>query len=191
VLHDLDASLEALLRGDVPLPAADVDVSFHAPDRTWASTVTRPTVDLFLFDVARSAEESTSGRHVRQEDGNYSRLNAMARVRLRYLVTAWTTEVRDEHQLLAGVLASLLRTREVPPEYARGAVARVAPLPLLHVGAGDQDQRAELWRSVNGELKPAIELIVTAPVDTTLPVPLPAPPAGVAVRRADRNGGRW
>ncbi len=38
MLESVDESLEALLRATVPLSATDIDVSFEAPDRTWAAT---------------------------------------------------------------------------------------------------------------------------------------------------------
>ena len=184
MLHDVDASLEVLLRTQVPLPERDVDVSFHAPDRTWAAGLSRPTVDLFLWDVSRSAEEAAAGRQVVRGGQGWSRSMPDARVRVRYLVTAWTADVRDEHQLLAAVLVCLLRNRELPADAVVGALGATGPLPVLRVGRSDDENRADLWRSLGGELKPAIELVVTASVDTSLSVPVPAPPRGVDVRRA-------
>ena len=53
MLHLLDESLEAFLRATVPLPRREVDVAFAAPDRDWAARVSRPTVNLYLWDVRR------------------------------------------------------------------------------------------------------------------------------------------
>ena len=50
MLHLLDETLEAFLRAEVPLPARQVDVSFAAPDSEWGAAVTKPTVNLFLWE---------------------------------------------------------------------------------------------------------------------------------------------
>ena len=51
MLHLLDESMEAFLRAEVPLSVRDVDVVFEAPDGDWAAGVSRPTVNLYLWDV--------------------------------------------------------------------------------------------------------------------------------------------
>ena len=51
MLQLLDESLESFLRAEVPLGARDVDVAFDAPDKEWASQISRPTVNLFLWDI--------------------------------------------------------------------------------------------------------------------------------------------
>lgn len=186
MLHDVDAALEALLRNEVPLPASDVDLSFDAPDRQWSAALARPTVNVFLYDVARSPQLAASGRQVVHSADAWSRAYPGDGVRLRYLVTGWTAEARDEHQLLAAVMVCLLRQRELPEQYALGSLAGQRPLPAISVGSADDAHRADLWRSLDGELKPALDVSVTAPVDTGIAVPVPRPPTAVDVRHAGR-----
>ncbi|MGH9188074.1 MAG: Pvc16 family protein, partial [Acidimicrobiales bacterium] len=104
MLHLLDESLEAMLRAVVPLDPREVDVAFAAPDKAWGARVTRPTISLFLFDIHRSAHRSVAGVDRTQRDGREIRRLALPRIEFSYLVTAWTTEPRDEHQLLGSVL---------------------------------------------------------------------------------------
>ena len=60
VLAHIDESLEAMLRAAVPLSAVDIDVSFEIPDEDWAAKLTRPTVNLYLWDIRRSSNRSVS-----------------------------------------------------------------------------------------------------------------------------------
>jgi hypothetical protein len=61
MLEMIDESLERFLRTSLLLGATDVDVSLEAPDREWSAKLTRPTVNLFLWDIRRSATRSRSG----------------------------------------------------------------------------------------------------------------------------------
>ena len=64
MLHLLDESLEAFLRAAVPLPKREIDVSFDAPDRDWGARVSRPTINLYLWDVRPNLEQRDSGMEV-------------------------------------------------------------------------------------------------------------------------------
>lgn len=89
MLHLLDESLEAFLRATVPLPKREVDVVFAAPDRDWAARVSRPTVNLYLWDVRRNLDERDGGMEtVFGDDGRPLRRPPLPRVDCRYLVTA-------------------------------------------------------------------------------------------------------
>ena len=49
MMEAVDRALAALLRRDVLGDA--VEVSLEAPNRPWSQGVTKPTINLFLFDV--------------------------------------------------------------------------------------------------------------------------------------------
>ena len=57
MLNLLDESLEAFLRAEVPLPSKNVDVSFEAPDSDWGAGVTKPTLNLYLWDLRLNFDE--------------------------------------------------------------------------------------------------------------------------------------
>jgi Pvc16 N-terminal domain len=169
MLHLLDESLEAFLRAEVPLPPRDVDVVFDAPDGDWASGVSRPTVNLYLWDVRPNLAEREFGQElVNGSDGRRYRRNPLPRVDCRYLVTAWTTEVRDEHSLLGDVLAALLLHREVEPDHLRGPFADLRPLPSVLLRSGDGSENSDFWSALGGQLKPGLDLLITATVDAAL-----------------------
>lgn len=181
MLNLLDASLEEYLRTAVPLDAADVDVSFEAPDDDWGAGITKPTVNLYLWDVRRNDESRQSGLELTEDaEGRPVRRPSLPRVDCRYLVTAWTTEVGDEHALLGQVLATVLATDEVPPDVLAGPYEGVRPLPVLSLAAQDASNKSDLWSALGGQLKAGLDLIVTATVDAIVTAP-----AGPPVERYD------
>lgn len=168
MLHLLDETLEAFLRAEVPLPARDVDIAFAAPDRDWGAGVTKPTIDLFLWDVRRNVDERAAGVELVEEEGRRYRRQSLPRLDCRYLVTAWTAEVIDEHALLGDLLVALLGHREIAPDYLQGAYARVRPLPSLTVAAADGREQSDFWSALGGQLKPGLDVVVTATVDAAV-----------------------
>jgi len=165
MLNLLDDSLEAFLRAEVPLAPSDVDVSFEAPDKEWGAAVTKPTVNLFLWDVRRNLDEREAGWTVAETDGKRVRARQKPRVDFRYIVTAWTSDVRDEHALLGSVLATLLGHGELPDQHLQGSYAPVRPLPSLDVAPPDGRDQAEFWEALGGQLKPGLDMVVTATID--------------------------
>jgi hypothetical protein len=165
MLNLLDDSLEAFLRAEVPLAPSDVDVSFDAPHKEWGAAVTKPTVNIFLWDVRRNLDEREAGWTIAEEDGRRVRARQKPRIDFRYLVTAWTAEVRDEHALLGSVLATLLEHGELPAEHLQGSYAPVRPLPSLDVAPPDARDQPEFWEALGGQLKPGLDMVVTATID--------------------------
>lgn len=172
MLHLLDAALEGYLREATPLRRDEIDVVFVAPDRDWAASVARPTVNVFLWDIRRSATSAQSGTEVIERDGVRMQRLVPPRFELRYLVTAWTTAVRDEHQLLGAVLAALVGTERLPSAHLPAPLDEVHPPPAVSVGTHTEGERQDLWSAVGGQLKPALDLTLTATVDAGLAIPL-------------------
>ena len=73
VIGTVDAALESLLRATLPLPAEVGDVSFDAPDRSWGASLSRITVNLFLFDVSRSPQPPRPPDERLRPDGRIER----------------------------------------------------------------------------------------------------------------------
>jgi hypothetical protein len=182
-LESIDESLESFLRADVPLSPTDVDVSFEAPDREWSAKLTRPTVNLFLWDIRRSAVRSNSGVRTEQIDGAVNRRMAPPMLDLRYVVTAWTSDLGDERALLAGVLRSLLAHGELPREHLGAAFAGL-DRPVLNIARSGEDHM-DVFKAVEGQLKPGLNLVMTTPFDTGVELPV-AP----AVREIGTSVGR-
>jgi len=169
------------LRRAVPLPAAVVDVSFAAPDRAWGAGVTRPTVNVFLWDIRRNLALSTTGLGQHYSDGHQVlRRPTDPVVDLRYLVTAWATEQGDEHQLLGSVLRSVVAHSALPeadlPKPLQGS-------PFVKLALASEEARVpgEFWSALDGRLKPGLQVVVTLPVGAFEWVPAGPPATSVTV----------
>lgn len=190
MLHHLDDSLEAFLRTLVPLPARDVDVSFDTPDRAWGSGVTRPTLNLFLWDVRRSQSRSVSGLDEVEVDGRIQRRRPAPRVEFRYLATAWAAENRDQHQLLGAVLRTIVSWPEISPDELRGDLIGIDPLPAIELATVAGGTQSELWSALDGQLKAGLDLLVTIPIHTGRGSEAGPQIESVELATRDRGGGR-
>ena len=185
MLHLLDASLEAFLRSEAGLRVGDVDVSFDPPDRDWAAALSKPTVNLFLWDVRRNLSQTSSGTEVVERNGAGFRRGALPRIRLGYLATVWASEARSEHQLLGSVLRALLASNEIPQEFLERGLADLPSLPGIDVGHPLDEGRADIWSALGGAFRPGIDVGVTMTVDPLALRPVARPPATVEVGVAD------
>lgn len=163
-ISHVDTALEQLVRTRLPLTEELGDVSFETPDREWAAKRTRITVNLFLYDVQRSAQPSRSltrpATDGQQEPRTFRRPQPM--VQLIYLVSAWAGGLRDEH-LLLGDLVSLLAGQElIPPELTPPALSSTVHLLF----GDDRNAGREVWQAIGGTLRPAVQLRATVAADT-------------------------
>ena len=118
---DLDESIRQMLITEVPLNPNEVDISFERPDRTNIARFSRPTADLFLFDVTENVDIRENGWQVtRTGDGMATLRWPPVRVDVRYLVTCWATAVEDQHRLLYHLYRAMRRTALDPGRRARG-----------------------------------------------------------------------
>ncbi len=187
MLHLLDETLETFLRSVVPLPARDVDIAFDAPDGEWSAALSsRPTVDLYLWDIRPNLTERDYGEMIVEEaDGRKFRRTPLPRVDCRYLITAWTSEVRDEHSLLGDVLAALLLHPVIQAEHLQGVFSTVRPLPSLTLRSGDGSENSDFWSALGGQLKPGLDLVVTVTIDSALRAVTGPPTEKLEIRASD------
>lgn len=162
MINDVDDTLKELLIQKGPVDPAEIDIRFELPDNEWAAGVTRPTVNLFLYDVRENHELRSKQRFLTRNASAGVETRAPVRVDLAYLITAWTTDVADEHLLLGRVLATLLRFPVVPTEVLRGSM-QTQPLPLQAWIA--QPERTpspwEFWGHVDHGMKAGLNFVVT------------------------------
>ena len=163
MIQDVDATLKELLVRMVPLDAAAIDVRFEVPNKEWSATVTRPTVNLFLYDVRENLELRSNERFLtRRNDRSGSEARAPVRMDFCYMITAWTTDVADEHQLLGRVLTTLLRFPVLPADVLKGTLT-AQPLPLR--GWIAQPERTpspwDFWGNVEHRMKASLNFVLT------------------------------
>lgn len=185
MLRLLDETLEALLRDRVPLAQSEVTVAFDAPDTAWSAGLIRPTVNLFLVAVTPSEGQSSAGMAVYEENGTRVRRPPYPRLQCSYLVTAWTTDVRDEHQLLGAVLAAVLKEPTVDASFVPAVGAGLVPPVMWAVARESNARGADFWSAVGGKLKVGLDLAVTAGVDAAAVTAIGPPTVSYHVRVGD------
>lgn len=168
MIHDVDESLRALIRRDA-LAGTDVEVALDAPTREWSSRRNSPTLDLYLYDIREDLRRREHGlMDVHDEAGRViARQRPPRYFKLSYLVTAWTQRPEDEHRLLSAVLACFLRYDSLPGEVLAGRLAGTASAIAVTVALPPPEDRAlsDVWSALGGELKPSLDLVVTAPFE--------------------------
>ena len=165
VIHEVDEALRALLRRDVAR-GADIEVVFDAPNTDWASRRgNTPTINVYLYDIREDVRRRTVGSIDSRTGGLVeSRQRTPRFFRLSYLVTAWTQRPEDEHRLLASVLTSFLRY-DVLPREVLGALADGPPVGMSMAMPPSEDRSlSDVWSALGGELKPSLDLVLTAAV---------------------------
>jgi hypothetical protein len=168
VIQDLDETIAALLRRDLPATLGEqVQISFATPDDQFPSqSITLPAIDLFLYDVRENLELRSN---------EVSRTRPSVRVDLSYLITAWPSEsvpdpAEDEHRLLGEVMRVLLRYRTLPEEVLQGELRGQRPvLPISTLQPGRLQSMGEFWQAVGGKPKAALNYQVTLSVDVAVP----------------------
>jgi hypothetical protein len=171
VIQDVDDTLRELLVQKVPVDTTAVDIKFEMPNKDWSATVTKPTVNLFLYDVRENRELRSNERTVTRTGNAGVETRAPVRVDLSYLISVWTTDVSDEHQLLGKILMTLLQFPLVPPEVLKGTM-QSQPLPMQAWIA--QPERLpnpwEFWGHMDHGMKAALNFVLTAAVSPVPPV---------------------
>ncbi|GAA3058388.1 DUF4255 domain-containing protein [Actinokineospora globicatena] len=183
MIHEVDLCLRRLVRDDALL-GGDVDVAFEAPTKDWASRRNAPTVNVYLYDVREDMRRRQRGLHNEYTDGVVTARHLPPRYfKLSYLVTAWTQRPEDEHRLLSSLLSRFLRYEAIPPEMLDGTLADLAlPLPMTVALPPPEDRAfADVWTALGGELKPSLDIVVSAPMETGRVFPA-GPPASEGVR---------
>ena len=168
MIHDVDESLRALVRRDA-LNGSGVEVAFDAPTRDWVARRNSPVVNLYLYDIREDlSRRDTAWVDVRDASGRVTeRRLPPRRYRLSYLVTAWTNRPEDEHRLLSALLSGFVRHEYFPAELLQGSLEGEEIPVLLTVALPPEDDRkiADTWSALGGELKPSLDVVVTAPLN--------------------------
>lgn len=166
MIHEVDETLSDIVKRDV-LNGSNVEISFDAPSRDWAARRSNPALNFYLYDITEDlTRRDVTIRETRNEKGRVvSRQVPDKRYRLAYLVTAWTQRPQDEHRLLGAVLTCFLRFDALPAEDLKGSLADADSAIRVTVGQPlpKDRQLSDIWSALGGELKPSLDLVVTAP----------------------------
>lgn len=167
MLNDLDAALEHLLIQAIPIENHDVDIAFDQPKRAWSAKLSRPTINLYLYDVRENTElRQTNWVVERGDDGQATKKRPPRRIDLAYLITAWTSTAEDEHRLLWSALWALLRHPELPKSMLHGGLKDAdVPIRMSVAQPDEMPNVTDLWGVLDNELRPSLHLLATLPLD--------------------------
>ncbi len=172
MIAELDEALKQLLKDTIPLDTAEVDINFEMPTKDWSAGLARPTLNLYLFDIRENLEFRENDWMRERTNGEAVKRLTPSRIDLAYLVTAWTSAVEDEHRLLWYTLAGLFRHPELPEKYLKGPLAgQVVPIRFkVAQPDGVLKNPADFWSAMENRLKPAVNLVVTVPLDLAVEI---------------------
>ena len=168
VISDVDDALKKLISREA-VNYGDVEVVFDAPTKDWAARRSGPTIDVYLYDIREDLRRRQRGMiNEYQENIVVSRHLPPRHFKLSYLVAAWTQRPEDEHRLLASLLRCFLRYEALPEDVLSGSLQDLGlPVPLTVALPPPEDRSfADVWTALGGELKPSLDVVVTAPIDS-------------------------
>jgi hypothetical protein len=168
LISDFDKTLKQMLYKKGHLESAEIDISFDTPDREWSASLSKPTVNLYLYDV-RENHNLRGTEWIIEKDGNgkaTKRLNAK-KIDLSYLITVWTNNVEDQHRLLWQVMLTLFQCATIPQELLAGQLAEHQYTITTTTAQPDGlfNNPADFWSALDNEIKPSFNFVVTLPMD--------------------------
>jgi hypothetical protein len=51
MINDLDETIKQLLTKKGAFDPAEIDIVFDMPDREWSASISKPTVNVYLYDI--------------------------------------------------------------------------------------------------------------------------------------------
>ncbi len=174
MLLELHNTIKKLIYERGNIDSREVDITFESPTRERIDKLIRPAVNLFLFDLQENTDLRQSDFERTRSNGRAERRPPLRRFDLRYMVSALTTEVEDEHELIWRTLLTLLRHPQFPAELMPEELSSLEPVPTTKVSQADEGQRlSAIWTALGVPPHPALYYVVTVPVDMNLVIEAP------------------
>lgn len=168
MLPEMRGALRSLLQDHGKIDRLAIDIAFEPPTQEWVGGLTRPTLNLFLFDVQENTDlrQTNFQRQPARDDGLSERRRAPRRIDLSYMVSAFTSRSEDEDALLWRALVTLMKHAHLPVEALPDALRPQAPSFATRVKrGGDGPHMQDLWSMLGTRPHPALCYVVTVPLD--------------------------
>jgi hypothetical protein len=168
MIPDLDETLRQILVKKGGLKSAEVDISFDTPDREWSASLSKPTVNLYLYDVRENHTlRGTEWFVEKDKNGKATKRLNSRRIDLSYLVTVWTNNMGDQHRLLWQVMLTLFQCATIPQEMLIGLLAdnKYDVTTTTAQPDGLFNNPADFWSALDNEIKPSFSFVATLPMD--------------------------
>ena len=177
MISDLDEVLRQFLIRELPIKNTDVDVAFDQPSREWSARLSRPTLNLFLFDVRENQKLRQSQPMwdiERRPDNTAVKRRNRVRADLHYMITAWANEPEDEHNLLARTLMAFLRFPHLPKDLLSEPLqGQPVPIPVVVAQYDELRNPTDVWNVLDNEMRPALSCVITMALDPYYPTTTP------------------
>lgn len=179
MITELDRFLKELLTAELDIQNGEIDIQFAQPVREWSGRLSgQPTINLFLYDLR---ENNTLRHHDWQSlpppDGrSVARQRTPYRIDCHYLLTTWVNNPEDEHQLLTACLLALLKHPVYRPQELEDTplAGHSCDLPIRTAAHDTLTNPAELWSSLDNEIRPSIAIVATIALNPWTAVTAPA-----------------
>ena len=175
MISDLDETIKQLLIKKGALDPAEVDINFETPAREWSASISKPTINIYLYDIRENHQlRGTEWMITKDENGNATRKKNPTRIDLSYLITVWTSDIVDEHQLLWHALLTLFRYPELPEDVLSGQLTeqKCAIKTVTAQPNGLFNNPADFWSALDNEIRPSLNYIITMPLTISSTPPL-------------------
>jgi len=170
MIADLDETIRELLKDELPIKNSEIEVSFEQPKRENTARWSKPTLNLYLYDlrennVLRQHQWECLSKGNGRDNLAHLKRSPM-RVDCSYMITAWANDPQDEHRLLGRCLLALFRFPILPADRLIGTV-RNPPFDIqTRLASHDRlTNPAEVWSSLDNEIRPSVPFIVTLALD--------------------------
>ena len=166
MISDVDDTLRTLLTLKMPLEPGVVDITFDMPTRDRSHELSRPTINLHLYDVRENTGLRSTDRYLTRSGCSGVQQHAPVQIDLAYFITAWAPDVAAEHQFLGQLLTTVLRYTTLPTDVVKGSLRRSRqPLSAGIARPEGTPNPWDVWRPVENRMKAALSYVVTASFD--------------------------
>jgi hypothetical protein len=186
MIADLDETIRQLLIEEMPVKNGEIEIAFDQPTREWSAKLSKPTVNMFLYDLRENNQlREHRWQRVREENGTVTQKRTPMRVDCHFMLTCWGNDPADEHRLMTRAMLALFRFPILPEDRLVGQVQNPPYEILAALARHDRlTNPAEVWSSLDNELRPSVSYIVTMALDPWSEV------TGPAVKSFELNTGQ-
>jgi hypothetical protein len=167
MIADLDETIRQLLLKELPVKNGEVDIKFDQPKREWSARLSKPTVNLFLYDLRENTIlRQHQWEQVRDGKGTVTKKRSPLQVDCFYMLTTWAADLEDEHRLLSRSIMALFRFPVIPGDRLVGSMRNAKYEIQTRLAGNDRlTNPAEVWTSLDNEMRPSISFIVSISLD--------------------------